>query len=301
MSDAIAVHMRFSIVIPAYSAATTLSETLDAVLAQRFADWECIVVDDGSKDDTAAVAQAYAAGDARVRVVSQANQGTGGAYNAGVAAAAGEFIVVCSADDLLLPDHLTEVSARIDAGGACDIYSTNGFLLSPDGSTQLMYGPEDIAGSLNLAQVVHACFYSVGAVYKRGVFDLVGGYRVGVFGEDYDFWLRAMSMGAKHCYIPKPLSMHRLSSTQKSSDLQAALRSDVGILRDLARSGRLSWHERKASADSACARLAHLAHMDSVHWRGAVRLALVYLSHPGSLVRGIGRRLRRASGSSAAS
>jgi GT2 family glycosyltransferase len=286
---------KFSIVVPAYNAESTLRETLDAVQAQTFQDWECVVVDDGSKDETLAVASGYAARDPRVRAVTQANRGTGGAYNTGVSAAGGEYVVVCSADDLLLPDHLAEVSRFIDANGCCDILSTNGYTLKPDGSRQLVYGsPDDVGASLGLLEVIRGCFYGVGAVYRRGVFDLVGGYREGVFGEDYDFWLRALSAGARHCFVPLLLSLHRVSATQKSAHSEASFRSDIRILRDLEASGGLSRRERKAVHDSVTGRLALIAELDEHPVRRSARVVATYLARPASLSRAVGRRLRRA-------
>ena len=102
---------RFSVVVPAYNAESTLAETLDAIIAQTFADWECVVVDDGSTDGTLSLATGYAEKDSRVRVLHQGNQGSAGAYNTGVRAASGQFVVMCSADDILLPEHLSEMSA----------------------------------------------------------------------------------------------------------------------------------------------------------------------------------------------
>jgi glycosyltransferase involved in cell wall biosynthesis len=133
---------RFSIVVPAYNAEATLPETLDAVLAQEFDDWECVVVDDGSGDATLAVARGYAAKDPRVRALCQSNQGTAGAYNTGVSTATGDFVVLCSADDILLPDLLSELSRFVDADSGCDIVSTNGYFLKPDGTTELVYAPD---------------------------------------------------------------------------------------------------------------------------------------------------------------
>jgi len=285
---------KFSIVVPAYNAAATLPETLEALLAQRFDDWECVVVDDGSKDATLETARGYAARDPRIRVISQSNQGTGGAYNTGVSAATGEYVVLCSADDLLLPDHLFEMSRAVGANAACDICSCNGYYLNPDGSRQLVYGPGDMVEPLSLTSVIRGCFHGVGAAYRRGVFDLVGGYRVGIFGEDYDFWLRAMARGARHCYVPAPLTLHRLSAAQKSSDSEATLRSDIRILRDLEASGLLSRKERNAVHDSVCGRLALIAGLDENPVRRMVRVALTYLARPASLVRAVVRRARRA-------
>lgn len=240
---------RFSVVVPAYNAAATLAETLDAVLAQSFADWECVIVDDGSVDDTAAIAADYADRDARFRTLSQSNQGSAGAYNSGVSAARGDFIVMCSADDVLLPNHLAEMARFIDAEAGYDIYSTNGYFWMPDGSRRLVYptGTRDEVASLSLADVVIVCFYSVGAAYRRGLFEEVGGYRLEVFGEDYDFWLRAMAGGARHRYMPEALSLHRVSATQKSANLERAYRSDIRLVTDLKNVARLSPHELDAA------------------------------------------------------
>ncbi len=225
---------RFSIVVPAFNAQETLADTLDAVLDQEWDDWECVVVDDGSDDDTPVIAASFAARDARVRVVSQANRGSAGAYNTGVALAEGDYVVLCSADDILLPQHLAGMARAVDVGGY-DIYSCNGYYLHPDGSRREVYPPEAIPESLSLADVIGNCFYGVGATYRRELFDAVGGYRVGVFGEDYDFWLRAMAGGARHRYLPEPLSLHRVSPGQKSANLVAAYRSDIRLVSDLRR------------------------------------------------------------------
>lgn len=239
---------RFSIVVPAYEAQPTLAETLDAILAQTFDDWECIVVDDGSTDDTLRIASAYARKDSRVRVVHQDNRGTAGAYNTGVTSAVGDFVVICSADDILLPEHLSRMSAFIDAEDGYDIYSSDGYFWEPGYSREIFYGPSqgERIHSLELVDVIRRCFFSVGAVYRRELFATVGGYRPGVFGEDYDFWLRTMASGARHRYLPEPLALHRVSHTQKSARLEAVYRSDIRLISELRRDFPLAAAESHA-------------------------------------------------------
>jgi glycosyltransferase involved in cell wall biosynthesis len=243
---------RFSVVVPAYQAASTLAETLDAILEQTFGDWECVVVDDGSTDDTLRIALEYAARDLRIRVVHQENQGTAGAYNAGVSSATGDFVVICSADDILLPEHLSRMSAFIDSEDGYDIYSSNGYFWSPGDSRQLCYGPGqgERIHSLELGDVIRRCFFSVGAAYRRELFATVGGYRLGVYGEDYDFWLRAMASGARHRYLPEALSLHRVSPTQKSAHLETVYRSDIRLISDLRRDFQLSAADSRAVDES---------------------------------------------------
>lgn len=94
-----------SIIVPAYNSEKTLARTLDSLLKQVFADLEIIVVNDGSSDQTAHVAESYCA-DRRVRVVHQRNRGLAGARNTGISVARGKFIGFCDADDLWTPEKL---------------------------------------------------------------------------------------------------------------------------------------------------------------------------------------------------
>ena len=98
--------MKVSIIIPCYNSAGFLRACMDSVLAQTMEDFEAILIDDGSKDDTLAVAQAYAGKDARVRVLAQENRGVAAARNLGLEQARGEWITFVDSDDLLPADAL---------------------------------------------------------------------------------------------------------------------------------------------------------------------------------------------------
>lgn len=102
-----------SIIVPAFNVAATLSETLQALSAQTFRDFEIIVVDDGSSDGTVAIARAH--DDPRLRLVRQTNRGLAGARNTGIAHARGTYIGFCDADDLWMPDKLAAHVAHLDA------------------------------------------------------------------------------------------------------------------------------------------------------------------------------------------
>src|SRR3954469_10276808 len=93
-----------SVVIPAYNAAQTVGTAVDSVLAQTFADLELIVVDDGSRDDTAAVVRARDA--PRGKLVRSSNQGVAAARNRGLALASGAFVAFLDADDAWQPTKL---------------------------------------------------------------------------------------------------------------------------------------------------------------------------------------------------
>jgi len=244
----------FSVVVPAYNAEETLAETLDSIQRQTFEDWECLVVDDGSADGTFELASSISRDDTRIRVIHQANRGTGGAYNTGVRAAIGEWVTICSADDLLAETHLELMARAIGENPGFDIFSSNGQYLRTDGSLDVVYKHEEDQAprSWSMEQLLERCFFSVGAAYRRSLFAEVGGYDEDIFGEDYDFWLRAMARGAKHLYIPVTTATHRLTPTQKSASHVRALESDVRSIRSLIDSGVLS-HEDRVLARSAIA------------------------------------------------
>ena len=98
--------MKVSIIIPCCNSAAFLGACMDSVLAQTMQDFEAILIDDGSQDDTLAIAQAYAKRDARVQVFSQENAGVAAARNLGLDHAQGEWITFVDSDDLLPADAL---------------------------------------------------------------------------------------------------------------------------------------------------------------------------------------------------
>ena len=95
---------KISVIMPAFNSKTYIRESIESVLAQRFTDFELIVVDDGSTDNTGEIVQSYP--DDRIKLIRQENQGVSVARNTGLDAAQGEFITFLDSDDLYFPDFL---------------------------------------------------------------------------------------------------------------------------------------------------------------------------------------------------
>ncbi len=203
-----------SVVITAYNASRWIAETLDSVLAQDFTDFEVIVVDDGSTDDTAQVVAGYAE---RVCCIHRPNGGQPSARNVGIRAARGEYIAFLDADDLWSKEKLrlqVDLLKRTGlAWGYCEAWAFDG----ESGKSLFKFGElvrqydGDILESLFLADFIP----SPTPVIRKSVFEHVGYFdedRTVRIGEDWDMWLRIAA-----CYpvglVTEPLAYYRVHET----------------------------------------------------------------------------------------
>ena len=131
-------HPKISVIIPAYNAARFLAETIDSVRAQTEQRWELLIVDDGSTDNTNALACLAAARDARIRVLRRANSGVSAARNTGLAAAdtSTEFVVFLDADDVWEPRALETLLRTLS--NCPDVLAAHGLAVAVDAQGQLL-------------------------------------------------------------------------------------------------------------------------------------------------------------------
>lgn len=129
-----------SIVVPVYNVAATLERCVESIVSQSFTDWEMILVDDGSPDDSGILADRLAAADARIRVVHKSNGGLSDARNRGVAEARGEWITFVDSDDLVAPDTYAPLIDILQAHPEVDVlefpvghYDADGQLVKTNG------------------------------------------------------------------------------------------------------------------------------------------------------------------------
>lgn len=103
--------MRFSIVVPVYNVEKYLPDCLNSILGQSYKDYEMIIVDDGTLDHSGEIADSYAVKyPGKIKVIHQKNTGLGGARNAGIAMASGEYLIFVDSDDYILPDMLESLN-----------------------------------------------------------------------------------------------------------------------------------------------------------------------------------------------
>ncbi|MGB5963087.1 MAG: glycosyltransferase family A protein [Coleofasciculaceae cyanobacterium] len=181
---------KVTVVIPAYNAMRYLPETMETALAQTFTDFEVLVVNDGSTDNTAEwVSQVT---DPRVRIVSQENKGLAGARNTGIAHAKGEYIAYLDADDLWEPTKLEKQVRCLDENPEVGLVYTWTALADQYGKSTGRVISSHAEGNVwhELIEFNMVCCGSTPLI-RRSCFDVVGLFSPDVSpSDDWDMWLR---------------------------------------------------------------------------------------------------------------
>lgn len=222
-----------SIITAAYNAEPTLADMVASVLAQSRGDWELVLVDDGSSDATLETARRFAAGDERIVVFTQPNAGTAAARNHGFAHSSAPRVCFLDADDMLEPDYVSRMLAQAEADPGCDIISCNADYLLRDGTRRPVWAGPHAAGArvVTVEDQLRESSILLMSVVRREMVVRAEGFR-SLHSEDYDFWLRALVLGARHCYVPEVLASYRRHEGSKTTSLAAEARSFLRILED---------------------------------------------------------------------
>lgn len=206
--------MRFSIIIPLYNKEPYFEKALRSILGQTFTDYELIVVNDGSKDNSLAVAQRVLEGFEKAKIIDQENAGVSTARNNGVAASKGDYICFLDADDWWEHTFLEEMDRLIDEYPAAGIYGT-GYTIINEHKRRTRVAPIGIdeefeKGYINYCQVYAKTLAMplwTGAVcIPRHIFDEFEGFKPHLkLGEDFDLWIR-IALKYKVAFLNRPLS-----------------------------------------------------------------------------------------------
>jgi len=200
----------FSVVIGALNAAATLPATIAALHEQTFTDWEAIVVDDGSADDTPGIVRRYAGADPRIRLLHASSRGVSAARNDGIAAAAGAWLLFLDADDTIFPDALDAWHRAIEAEADVDAWCGGWVRVAPGGDVvtheQWPITPDMFPVLARLSAFpIHSCVVRRSIVFRSGGFDV--GY---ITCEDWDLWQRLARAGARFGTIASDVARYHM-------------------------------------------------------------------------------------------
>lgn len=176
-----------SIIIPVYNVGPYIKKCLDSVLAQTFQNFEVILIDDGSTDDSGKICDQYTALDSRFKVIHKPNGGVSSARNAGLDICAGKYIAMLDPDDSLAPDSYENVN-DLETHPDIDILQFPYFNCYPDGKTEklevpsrLIQGKDQILLNWWSGSILH--FSNLNKIFRRSVFEGLR-YRTGHLSED---------------------------------------------------------------------------------------------------------------------
>lgn len=216
-----------SVIMPCYNCGEYISDAIDSVIKQTFHDWELIIIDDGSTDDSATIAYKYSQKNKRIKIIRQENAGVISARNNGIRSARGKYIYPLDADDKIAPNCLDLLYKTISetncAVAACEVekFGTQSgqFVFHGDPTKSNMYQYNCICN---------------GSLFAKSDWDKYGGYdsqfKCGL--EDYDFWLNFIDDNRIITRIPKILYYYRIKPGDLSRN-NIAMKSHDDLMRKL--------------------------------------------------------------------
>ena len=208
-----------SVVIPAYNAEQFLDETLESVLSQTYENWECIIVNDGSTDNTESVVKKWCEKDARFRYFYKENSGASDTRNLGIKEARGEYIAFLDADDLYMPnflkvclENLVEKDVDLVAPKMLEFWNVQNGVIEDEDKKDYLY-----SGKEGIALFLHSNRLTMALLCKKSVMDEVGGFTWHKKAEDLHCWLKVLFAGYKIYRLGEYYAYRRMHNNSWSS------------------------------------------------------------------------------------
>lgn len=213
----------FSIIIPVYNVEAYLRRCIDSVLSQTFADYEIILVDDGSPDRSGEICDEYARRDSKIRVIHKSNGGSSDARNTGTEYARGEYIIYLDSDDEWIDNHGLESIADIVADSKPDAVIFGNVDYDPTSKKSIVSRggyDESVLNSLPVPALAEILIHSgnfpgaawLFAVNKKFLSDIRLDFLTGVSGEDYDWIIKVFSHAKSIKMLNRTIYQYRYNS-----------------------------------------------------------------------------------------
>ncbi len=236
--------MLFSIIVPIYSVEKYLSKCIESVLNQSFNDFELILVDDGSPDNSGLICDEYAKKDNRIHVIHKKNGGVSDARNAGISIAKGEFIWFLDSDDYMAETSMDSVAETIIINHNLDMLTCAHINDYSDGNAELISLPYNSSViSMDRNEFLFKLYKSNGAywapwknIYRRSIIDK-NGLRFSknlICAEDCDFFMRFVRCGEKFSLLNIPVVHYRIDREDSITNTMpsGAIMSQLVVYRD---------------------------------------------------------------------
>ena len=219
-----------SVILPAYNAEAFLEATVRSVMAQTVCDWELIILDDGSRDSTCAIAQRLAEQDSRIRLLpNECNMGVARTRNRGIRLSRGAYVALLDSDDLWEPQKLQQQLEMLEKTGADLCYTAYAIIGSQGEKVKPDYRvPDKVTFQKLLKENVIGC----STVLLRGQVARENPFKTEFFHEDYVLWLQLLQAGHKAVGCTETLTRWRYLDGSRSFNKKKAARNRWRIYRE---------------------------------------------------------------------
>ncbi len=199
-----------SIIVPCFNQANFLKESLQSVLDQTYENWECIIVNDGSPDNTEEVANKWCEKDSRFQYIIKTNGGLSSARNAGIKIAKGEFILPLDADDILVETYISRLLPELISDSSLAIVSCHSKFFEKNISN-IVYEFKPVGSSYRNLLFENNLIAT--SIFRKKDWTEVGGYDEKMKNgfEDWEFWIAITKTGRKYKIVEEFLFYYRKS------------------------------------------------------------------------------------------
>ena len=221
---------KVTVIMPAYNAAQFIEAAIRSVMAQTVNDWELLVIDDGSRDDTCQIVEQLAAGEPRVQLLrNEKNMGVANTRNRGLSLCRGEFAAFLDSDDIWLPDKLQKQLDLLESTGAALCYTAYGIM---DAAGAQSRGDYLVPGKADFRKLLKENVIGCSTVMLRRQVTEQYRFETTLHHEDYALWLRMLRDGIRAVGCTEVLVRWRLVENSRSFDKRKSAHSRWVIYRD---------------------------------------------------------------------
>lgn len=209
-----------SIIVPCYNQAQYLDEALLSVLDQTYTHWECIIVNDGSPDNTEEIAKRWVEKDGRFLLINKNNEGVCIARNTAIEKAKGVYILPLDADDFISANYLEKCIEKIENSTVKVVYGKAVFFGEQEGKLP--------SGYVNVGNLLkHNCIHSSG-FFRKSDWKLNNGYDENMkYGfEDWEFWINMLKKDGEALLLEQCILNYRIKSLSRSTEINSNLKKN---------------------------------------------------------------------------
>jgi glycosyltransferase involved in cell wall biosynthesis len=200
---------KISVLLPAFNAQAYLRESIESILAQTFEDFELLIINDGSTDQSLEIMSSF--GDPRIRIINQANAGLPVSLNIAIKQSQGTYLARQDADDISLPNRLAEQVQYLDANPECALLGSWADIILENSPTDRYLRHPHSNGDIQIKLFFFNCFVHSSVMIRKSALDQCGLYpeeKEKFPPEDYDLWLR-IAKDFEVANLPQTLLLYR--------------------------------------------------------------------------------------------